>query len=338
MQIKGLNSGIYQLYRYARKQECLDAYREKYSEIVNRWDKLKAAGTREKVIPEFVGYSRATYFRAKRRLKELALGKVPPSKRPHKLNKPQWGEKEKQLVLRIRRENETFGKYKICKILQRDHGCSISESTVGRILTHLKQKGLIIKSPSATRSKRKRNFKNQHAKAWTYKAYKTMNLGERVQIDHMSVCKNGIKVKHFQSWERQSKHIHAHAYSNATARSAKRFLQELLEITPYPILSIQVDGGSEFMADFEDFCAQMAIELIVLPPAKPTYNGGVERGNKTFREEFYDSSKLQADSVGAVQNELKKAVDKYNTYRPHFALQGLTPMEYIESAKVEVAA
>ena len=70
-----------------------------------------------------------------------------------------------------------------------------------------------------------------------------MNLGERVQIDHMSVCKNGIKVKHFQSWERQSKHIHAHAYSNATARSAKCFLQELLEITPYPILSIQVDGA-----------------------------------------------------------------------------------------------
>ena len=104
MQIKGLNSGIYQLYRYARKQECLDAYREKYSEIVNCWDKLKAAGTREKVIPEFVGYSRATYFRAKRRLKELALGKVPPSKRPHKLNKPQWGEKEKQLVLRMQRK------------------------------------------------------------------------------------------------------------------------------------------------------------------------------------------------------------------------------------------
>ena len=45
MQIKELNSGIYQLYRYVSEQECLDAYREKYSEIVNRWDKLKAAGT-----------------------------------------------------------------------------------------------------------------------------------------------------------------------------------------------------------------------------------------------------------------------------------------------------
>ena len=91
------------------------------------------------------------------------------------------------------------------------------------------------------------------------------------------------------------------------------------------------------MANFEDLCAQMAIELIVLRPAKPTYNGGGGRGYKTFREQFYDSSWLQADSVGAVQNELKKAVDKYNTYRPHFALQGLTPMEYIESAKEEVA-
>ena len=29
------------------------------------------------------------------------------------------------------------------------------------------------------------------------------------------------------------------------------------------------------MTDFEDFCAQMAIELIVLPTAKPTYNGGI---------------------------------------------------------------
>ena len=165
-----------------------------------------------------------------------------------------------------------------------------------------------------------------------------MKLGERVQIDHMSVRKNGVTIKHFQSWERQSKHIHAHAYSHAKSSSAKRFLKELLESAPYPILSIQVDGGSEFMAEFEDFCAQQAIALIVLPPAKPTYNGGAERGNRTFREEFYNSSRLQADSVCGIQNELAIAVKKYNTYRPHFALAGLTPMAYIESINLEAIA
>ncbi len=42
-----------------------------------------------------------------------------------------------------------------------------------------------------------------------------------------------------------------------------------------------MDGGSEFMAEFEDACADMKIPLIVLPPKKPEYNGGVERGNRT---------------------------------------------------------
>ena len=338
MKIKGLSTGFYKLYGYARKQECIEAYRQKYKSIVDKWDALKLAGADEKKIPEFVGYSRATYYRAKKILSNLALGKIPPSKRPKHVNKPKWGEKEKQLVLQVRRQNPTYGKFKIAIILKRDFDCPISESTGGRILAHLKQKGLITKSVSAAKKRKSRNFSNTHARAWTYKDYTTMKLGERVQIDHMSVCKNGVRVKHFQSWERQSKHLHAHAYSRATSRSAKRFLEELICITPYPIISIQVDGGSEFMADFEKCCEEHNIELIVLPPAKPTYNGGVERGNKTFREEFYDSATLQADSVGAIQNELSKAVDKYNTYRPHFSLDGLTPMEYIANCNLEAVA
>ena len=75
-------------------------------------------------------------------------------------------------------------------------------------------------------------------------------MGERVQIDHMTVTKNGITVKHFQAWDRVSKYIHANVYSSAKSTSAKRFLLDLLEKSPFKLLSIQVDGGSEFRADF----------------------------------------------------------------------------------------
>ena len=92
------------------------------------------------------------------------------------------------------------------------------------------------------------------------------------------------------------------------------------------------------MLEFEDFCQEEEIKLIVLPPSKPTYNGGVERGNRTFREEFYDLGRLQADPVGAIQNELALAVKKYNTYRPHWALDGQTPMEYIQQTYLEAVA
>ena len=77
--------------------------------------------------------------------------------------------------------------------------------------------------------------------------------------------------------------------------------------------------------------------LEVLPPSKPTYNGGVERANRTFREDFYDEPEIIADSIGALRFDLKNAVAKYNTYRPHFALDGKTPMEYIRINQAKAA-
>lgn len=336
MQIKALHKNVYKLYAYSRTQECLDVYRKKYEDKVHRWEKLAEEGVSKETAQEILEFSRATYYRMKKILKDLEKGISPPSKRPKKLNKPRWGEVELQLVLRVRRENSTYGKEKIFFILKRDHGQTISESTVGRIITHLKARGLITNSPSALRTKRKRNFQG-HAKSWTFKEYKTMVMGERVQIDHMTVTKNGISFKHFQAWDRRSKFIDAAIYSNAKSSSAKRFLLDFVRQAPYKILSIQVDGGSEFMAEFEEACAELGIPLIVLPPSKPTYNGGVERGNRTFREEFYDRPNLLADSIGAMRYELNKAKEKYNTYRPHRVLKGLTPMEYINNNILKAA-
>jgi transposase InsO family protein len=336
MQIKGLHKNIYKLSSYSLSQEKLELHRKKYEKPVADWKKLKSEGVSDKTIQEIVGISRATYYRYKKHLNGLSKGILPPSKKPKNLRKPQWGESEKQLVLQIRRENPTYGKEKIAIILARDHGQTMSQSTVGRILKFLSLKGLIIKSPSALRTKRKRVFK-KHAKPWEFKDYKKMKLGERVQIDHMTVTKNNLTVKHFQAWERKSKYIKAAVYSNATAKSAKRFLLEFVKESPFPILSIQVDGGSEFMAEFEEACAELCIPLIVLPPKKPEYNGGVERGNRTFREEFYNRSDLLDDSVRGIQSALSKALIKYNTYRPHRNLKGLTPMQYINDSYPQAA-
>lgn len=333
MQIKSLHKNIYKLYRYARTQECLDAYRNKHEAVVRQWDNLKAEGVSDQKCAEFTGISRSSYYRYKRVLRRLDRGITPPCKRPNKCNKPRWGEAEKQLVLRIRRENPTFGKEKIAVIIKRDFDKKLSTSTVGRILKTLFEKALITKSLSAPRKKRKRNFRNSHAKSWIYKDYAKMKIGERVQIDHMTVTKNGITCKHFQAWERKSKSIHAQVYSNAKASSAKRFLLELIKKALFDIRSIQVDGGSEFMAEFEEACAELGIPLIVLPPARPKYNGGVERGNRTFKEEFYYRNDLLADSIGAMRFDLRKAVEKYNSFRPHNSLAGLTPMEYIQNAR-----
>jgi len=113
MQIKGLHKNIYKLYAYSRTQECLDVYRKKYEDKVSQWEKLVSEGVSLKTAQEILGFSRSTFYKMKKTLKDLKKGISPPSKRPKKLNQPRWGEAELQLVLKVRRENLTYGKEKI---------------------------------------------------------------------------------------------------------------------------------------------------------------------------------------------------------------------------------
>jgi len=64
-------------------------------------------------------------------------------------------------------------------------------------------------------------------------------------------------------------------------------LREVLAEMPFPVRHIQVDGGSEFMGEFELACMEAGIPLIVLPPRSPKLNSHVERANGTDRHEFF---------------------------------------------------
>jgi hypothetical protein len=59
---------------------------------------------------------------------------------------------------------------------------------------------------------------------------------------------------------------------------------------PFGVRALQVDGGSELMAGFEEACHGRGIALFVLPPRSPELNGSVERANRTPTEEFYADS------------------------------------------------
>jgi hypothetical protein len=51
-----------------------------------------------------------------------------------------------------------------------------------------------------------------------------LEVGQMVQIDHVSVTVNQVTVKHFQAWDPKSPYIQACTASNATSSTAKRFL------------------------------------------------------------------------------------------------------------------
>jgi putative transposase len=329
MKLFTLHPSIYKLNYYVSLEENLSPEVKELKNKLTHCYNLRKRKVPWNEITAIVGISRSNYFRLNK-LTELygTKGLIQRSKRPRKVRTSLIPATYVELILKLRKENPTYGKAKITVILERDHEVLLSESSVGRILKKLRESGKIKRSYSAWSTRRKRKF-DKHAKRWEYGKHRPEMPGETVQVDHMTVTKNNKGFKHFQAWDPLSKYINATVTSNATSHAAKTFLYQLVKEGPFKIVSIQVDGGSEFMDEFESACKELNIALFVLPPKSPKYNGGVERGNRIFREEFYAKNDILADSIGAIKAELKSAVWKYNSYRPHKSLDYLTPMQYL---------
>jgi len=228
----------------------------------------------------------------------------------------------------LRNKFRFWGKEKIAIILEREYKMKVSISTVGRILSALVKKRKIkpVAFYSGKYTPKPRAFTN-HAQRLPTDA-KGKNAGELVQIDHMTIrLDSGKVVKHFDATCPTSRFSVGKAYYQATSLAATNFLDFIVEKLPFPVRSIQVDGGTEFRGEFEEACKRRNIPLFVIPPRSPKINGTVERNNGTVKYEFY-SQYDKASNIGSVNNSLQQFMDLYNNYRPHRGLQGRTPMEY----------
>jgi transposase len=324
-----------------RKKKSFEIYRTLLEQ--NKKAKTKEDRLSSEKIAEISGISRASYYRIKKEfdLKGSTLWKEMEkrTRRPKNVKKSEITEEKRQRVLEIRLANPTYGRDKIRVILLRDFAIDLSGSTVGRILKKFKERNRIPKySLSQIPKKRHRNFNEKEgwAERWDYNKHcicnkdktslKKIAIGELIQIDHMVVTENNVSMEQFSA----TRILVSEVYSNANSHSAMKFLEEkVIKDFPFPIKSIQVDGGSEFMKYFEDSCRRQDIPLYVLPPSRPKYNGRVERSNRILREEFYSRKDLLANNLTEFREELAKYLgEKYNNYRPHSALDFMTPIGY----------
>ena len=114
--------------------------------------------------------------------------------------------------------------------------------------------------------------------------------------------------------------------------SAARFLDRLVESAPIEVEAIQVDGGPEFMREFESACHPRGIILAALPPKSPEMTGRVERMQATWRAEFHNVQDL-ATSVIELGPMIERKIEIAGGFRPHDALDGMTPDEYPENRR-----
>jgi putative transposase len=285
------------------------------------------------------GISPDVFYRWKRRYQPghlVSLEDNTANRRPKSVRNPKTDPLIVARIKFLREQYPRWGKKKLYVLLKRE-GLVTSEATVGRTLHRLRAMGQLNEPPVVTArlaGKKRRSLSNRpHAikRDWSYIP---KSAGDLVQVDTLHITQlEGGKRYQFTASDYISKHTARLAAQRVTSSSAARVIDTVIERLPVKPVTIQVDGGSEFMDVFEKVCQTKGLTLYVLPPHSPKLNGVVERMNRTSREEVYDLGLHDLTTIDEHNQLLEEQDYIYNHIRPHEALGMLTPDEYYVSTK-----
>lgn len=226
-----------------------------------------------------------------------------------------------ELIVSIRKEHPAWSKHKIAVILSRDHGITLSASTVGRVM---RRKGLYDERVSRKRRKAARRRKERlRAEWWMRNAFP----GCLIQVDTKHLRFGNKKYYQFTAVDCFSRIAFCRMFSSAGSRNAQAFLEELYEYMPFSLVALQTDNGSEFLRHFDEATEEMLVTHYFSHPHCPRENAYVERKIQTTKYELWAFKEAQT------VKDLNELVDEwnytYNHVRPHQALGYLTPVEFL---------
>jgi transposase InsO family protein len=294
--------------------------------LVVRWRRAMRNGLTAEQAAQAVGVSRASLYRWQKQPRRR-------SRRPHRTRAKSWSSDLIAAVERLRLDYPMWGRAKLGPLLRRE-GLGVSDATVGRIVRNLVERGVVTPVPTLRRRPKAHRWPARRRYAVRLpRELKADKPGGLVQVDTVFVNVAPDKaIKHFTAYCPVAKWTVGKAFNRATAAAASNFLDKLIADMPFAVEAIQVDGGSEFKAEFEHACQTKGIRLYELPPKRPQMNGAVERCNGAWRYEFYSVYDLPP-SVEALNPILDAFQHLYNHHRPHGALAGQTPAAYLANRR-----
>ena len=250
------------------------------------------------------------------------------SKAPKTKRKWEVTAEEEDLVYKLRREHMRYGKKKLKRLCLREHGKVISTWKIERVI----RKHRLY--PDKAKNKRiqvKRAKGKVNPRVRIHSLPKPESIGALWHIDSIILYFDGLRRAIITGIDEVSKAAYARMYSSNTSKYAKDFIQRLMYLTEGDISVIHTDNGSEFDGYFEEAVKGLNIPRVYSRPHTPKDNPVNERFNRTIQYDWLDTAIFDPKDIDEANKQMTAWLVEYNTYRPHEALDQLTPIEYVES-------
>jgi len=236
---------------------------------------------------------------------------------------------EEQRIKALRKQNMEYGKKKLKVLYQKAYGETISTWKIERVIRayHLYPDKTAHAKQVEKRSKSKQKVRIHEVKD----ALKQIKeFGFLWHIDAIIIWWYGTRRIIFTALEDKTKIAYARVYKTNTSGYAEDFLKRLMYLVEGKVDVMHSDNGSEFAGEFEKVCQTRNILQIYSRPYTPKDNPALERFNNTIQHEWLDFSEVGLDDLQEANSDLTTWLVKYNSYRPHEALDYLTPLEYAQ--------
>ena len=159
--------------------------------------------------------------------------------------------------------------------------------------------------------------------------------GDLIQTDTIVIYVLGRKYFLPTAIDVFNRKAHANVGVSHSSNTAKELLMELPQFFGYPIKHAQTDNGSEFKKHFDQACETLGITHFWNPVRSPKENAFIERFNRSIQDEWVKPNMglFYLGNFDDLKKSLLEYLKWYNTRRPHWSLDMLTPEEYTELSK-----
>jgi transposase InsO family protein len=279
------------------------------------------------------GISRSYFYKWYKRFNPRSLTSLEnKSCRPHNLRPATYDTSFIGLIRKLRTDYPYLSAKKLARVIWRDYGISYSASTIGRIIKRFNLYFRAVIVASKKRAKRARQ-------AW--KCRKPYNLQRDtilprkvIEFDMKHIYLGGVKQYAFVAIDVITKEAVIHLATRPSSLQARHALERVIAIFGTKI-AIVTDNGSENCKLAYDYLKSHNIAQYFARPHTPKDKPRVENLIGKLQQECLDEYRSHM-TLQERARQITTWLNDYHFFRPHQALNYLTPAEFCDTLGVTI--